>query len=78
MGVSPISCYATGETINTLSAPSTNRLAESPLSQKEQQQKWRQRAGDDKFGSVKGEGEKVLFLCRQREDSWQADEEKHR
>lgn len=61
MGVSPISSYATGETINTLSAASTNRLEESPLCQKEQQQKLRQSAGDDKFGGVKREGEKVLF-----------------
>lgn len=61
MGVSSISSYATGETINTQSAPSTNRLAESPLSQKEQQQKRRQSARDDKFGGVKRDGGKVLF-----------------
>lgn len=78
MGVSPISSYVTGETINTLSAPSTNRLAESPASQKEQQQKWRESAGDDNFGGVTRTGKSVLFLSLQREESWQATEEKHR
>lgn len=46
MGVSPISSYATGETINTLSAPSTNRLAESPPSQKKPQPNNNNRNGD--------------------------------
>lgn len=69
MGVSPISSYVTGETINTLSAPSTNRLAESPASQKEQQQKWRESAGDDNFGGVTRERGKVFFFYLYKEKS---------
>lgn len=77
MGDSPISSYVTGETINTLSAPSTKRLAS--VGQKEKQQTWRQSAGNDNFrGVTREQGKSALFLSPQREEAWRAIEEKHR
>lgn len=54
-GRSHFRAISTGGTINTPSVPSTNGLAESSLSQKEQQ-KWVQSGVDDKFRGVKQEG----------------------